>query len=51
MKKRYRYYVHRMNGKINRIARLSNGSADGWENGQWVQMNGLVKIENEITDY
>lgn len=51
MKKNYRYYVHRYNGKVTRIARLGNNGAYGWEDGNWVQMNGLWKIENDITDY
>lgn len=51
MKKNYRYYVHRFNGKVTRIARLCNNGAYGWENGEWVRMNGLWKIENDITDF
>lgn len=56
MKSKYRYYVHEDEGKITRIARLGGGDDDfgayGWENGEWVIMNGLWKIENDVTaDY
>ena len=46
------YYVFRFNGEVRRIARITdNWDACGWENGKWVSMPGLLKIEHDITDY
>lgn len=55
MEQNYRYYVHRQNGELTRIARLGGTDDDfgayGWVDGKWEPMNGLWKIENEATDY
>lgn len=41
-----------MNGEVRRIAKIvDNALAYGWQNGRWVQMSGLLKIQNDITDY
>ena len=46
------YYVFRFNGEVRRIARITdNWDACGWENGKWVSMPGLLKIQHDITDY
>ena len=51
----YRFYVHKLDGKVTRLARLGGTEKDfgayGYENGKWVEMPGLWKIENDITDY
>ncbi len=47
-----RYYVHKYEGKVTRIAKIcGSGGAYGWEDGKWVLMPGLRKIEWEITDF
>lgn len=51
MKNKNRYYVHKLDGKVTRIARLGEDGAFGWVNGKWELMSGLWKIENEVTDY
>ena len=46
------YYVFRLNGNVKRIAKIEDNSiAYGWERGEWVEMPGLLKIQNEDTDY
>lgn len=46
------YYVLRVNGAVRRIAKIvDNAIAYGWENGEWIEMAGLLKIINEVTDY
>lgn len=51
MKPKHRYYVHKWEGEITRIARLGDDGAYAWKNGKWELMSGLWKIENEVTDY
>lgn len=39
------YYVLRRNGIDGRLAKIVDGAfAYGWENGEWVEMQGLIKI-------
>lgn len=46
------FYVLRKNGAVKRIAKIvDNALAYAWENGQWIPMAGLLKIQNEVTDY
>ena len=51
----YRYYVHLMDGVVTRLARLGGPEevygAYGYVDGDWEEMPGLWKIENDITDY
>lgn len=47
----FRYYALESEGKVTRVARLGAAGAYGWEDGKWVSMPGLWKIENDITDY
>ena len=49
--KKYRYYVHKYEGKVTRIARLGSDGAFGWDGFRWVEIPGLCKIEWEVTDY
>lgn len=52
MAKKHRYYVHKHDGKVTRLARLGNDGAFGFEGGDWVEMPGLWKIEWDVTaDY
>ena len=51
MAKKDRYYVHKYEGKVTRVAKLGDDGAFGWEKGKWVEMPGLWKIEWEVTDY
>ena len=51
MKKKDRYYVYKHDGKVTRIAKIGDDGAYGWQDGKWVFMPGLRKIEWEITDY
>lgn len=51
-----RYYVHRLNGKITRLALIGEVEGEfgayGYEGGKWEFMPGLFKIENDVTaDY
>lgn len=46
------YFVHRNNGEVTRIAKIVDRAlAYGWNAGKWVEMPGLLKIINDITDY
>lgn len=46
------YYVLRKNGEVRRIAKIvDNSLAYGFQDGKWVQMSGLLKIMNDVTDY
>ena len=45
------YYVYKEGDQIYRIAKISNGDAYGYEGGEWISMPGLIKIQNEVTDY
>ena len=47
------YYVLKFNGEVRRIAKIEdNALAYGWENGKWVSMPNLLKIQNDVTsDY
>lgn len=46
------YYVLKMNGEVRRIAKIvDNALAYGFQDGKWVQMSGLLKIMNDVTDY
>ena len=46
------YYVFRLNGNVKRIAKIEdNAIAYGWDGSEWVEMPGLLKIQNEDTDY
>lgn len=49
--KNYRYYVFREGEKVYRIARIGADGAFGWDAFRWIPMNGLHKIEWEVTDY
>ena len=50
--KKYRYYVHKYEGKVTRIARLGSDGAFGWDGFRWVEIPGLWKIEWDVTaDY
>lgn len=52
MAKKDRFYVHKYEGKVTRIAKLGDDGAYGWVNGKWELMPGLWKIENDVTaDY
>lgn len=55
MSNKYRFYIHKHDGKITRLARLGGTEKDfgayGYVKGDWVEMPGLWKIENDITDY
>ena len=50
-KKKVRYYVHKYDGKVTRIAKIGDDGAYGWQDGKWVSMPGLHKIEWDITDF
>lgn len=40
------YYVLKRNGMIGRLAKIvDNANAYGYENGEWVEMQGLIKIQ------
>jgi len=46
------YYVLKKNGEVRRIAKIvDNALAYGFQDGKWVQMSGLLKIQNDVTDY
>lgn len=45
------YYVYRRNGEVRRIAKISNGSAYAYIKSEWVSMQGLIKIQHDITDF
>lgn len=46
------YYVFRLNGVVQRIAKIVDGVPYGYENGKWEFMPGLAKIQNDATsDY
>lgn len=45
------YYVYRNNGRVGRIAKITSGCAYGYEDGRWVAMPGLIKIQFDITDF
>lgn len=47
------YYAFKFEGKVRRIAKIvDNALAYGWENGRWVSMPGLLKIQQDATsDY
>lgn len=47
------YYVLKFEGKVRRIAKIvDNALAYGWENGRWVPMPNLLKIQNDVSsDY
>lgn len=57
MNKEFRYYVYLNDdtGEVTRVAKIGGPGDDygayGWENGGWKSMPGLLKIENDITDY
>lgn len=56
MKVKNRYYVHKLDGKVTRLAMIGevNGEYDAYAyiGGKWVSMPGLFKIENDVTaDY
>ena len=47
-----RYYVYKKGGRIGRIAKIENGACPyGWDQGRWIPMPGLIKINFDITDY
>ena len=46
------YYVYRNNGEVTRIAKIVDRAlAYAWGDGKWVEMPGLLKIINDVTDY
>lgn len=47
------YYVLKFEGKVRRVAKIvDNALAYGWENGRWVSMPNLLKIQNDVSsDY
>lgn len=47
------YYVLKSEGKVRRVAKIvDNALAYGWENGRWVSMPNLLKIQNDVSsDY
>lgn len=45
------YYVYRKNGRIGRIAKITNSCAYGYEDGRWVEMPGLIRIKFDDTDF
>lgn len=56
MKGNYRYYVYRRDdGSCGRLARIGGKKGElgayGYQDGKWVDMPSLFKIENDITDY
>ncbi len=55
MSDKNRYYVHKMDGKVTRLALIGTVNGDfgayGYVGGAWQLMPGLFKIENDITDY
>lgn len=53
MKVKNRYYVHKLDGKVTRLAMIGevNGEygAYAYMDGKWAYMPGLFKIENDVT--
>ena len=45
------FYVLRTGEKVNRLAKIEEGGAYGWEAGSWAHMPGLIKIQHDVTDY
>lgn len=55
MKNKIQHYAHvnENTGKVGRLARINFDGfiCEGWDDGAWVPMPGLIKIVNDITDY
>lgn len=45
------YYVYRRDGEVRRIAKLVGSSAFGYVDGEWVPMQGLIRIRYDDTDF
>ena len=52
MEKKEIYYVYKSeDGFIGRVAKFVDNIPYGWDNGKWIYMPGLIKIQFEVTDY
>lgn len=51
MEAQEKFYVLKRDGEVRRIAKISDGSAYGYEDGNWQPMQHLMKIQWDDTDF
>lgn len=51
MEEQTKYYAYRRGGEVRRIAKIVGSSAFAYEEGQWIPMQGLIRIRYDDTDF